>query len=63
VLPSALQQITRQMASSLELQVVLTCTTQELVKAVNTDKPQEFDFNGGPQKVHGEEPPGRELSV
>lgn len=51
------------MASSLELQVVLTSTTQELVEAVNTDKPQEFNFNGGPQEVHGEEPPGRELSV
>lgn len=63
MLPSALQQITRQIASCLELQVVLASTTQELVEVMNTDKPQEFDLNEGPQDVHDKEPPGRDLLV
>ncbi|MBX3671215.1 MAG: hypothetical protein KF778_22695 [Rhodocyclaceae bacterium] len=63
MLSSALQQITRQMASGLELQVVLASTTQELVEVMNTDKPQEFDFNEGHQEVHDNEPSGRDLLV
>lgn len=51
------------MASGLELQVVLTSTTQELVEEIDTDEPQEFAFNEGPQEVHDKEPPGRDLLV
>lgn len=51
------------MASGLELQVVLASTTQELVEVMNTDKPQEFDFNEGHQEVHDNEPSGRDLLV
>ncbi len=63
MLPSAIHKIPRQMASGLELQVVLTSTTQELVEAIDTDEPQEFAFNEGPQEVHDKEPPGRDLLV